>query len=57
MQDELGNLRDLLKADISDITGYITNSPSVLVDFERFSAQFAVGGTTFGLAGVSLDSH
>lgn len=55
MQDGLKNLRDLLKADLTDIAKFITNPPKGLVDFKRIAAQFAVGGTIAGLTGVSLD--
>lgn len=55
MQDGLSNLRDLLKGDLSDITGFITNPPGGFVDFKRIAAQFAVGGIILGLTEVSLN--
>lgn len=55
MQDGLKNLRDLLKGDLSDIVRFINRPPSGLVDFKRIAAQFGVGGTIIGLAGVSLN--
>ena len=55
MLDGLNNLRDLLRGDLSDITRFISDPPSGLKDFKRIAAQFGVGGTLVGLAGVSLD--
>ena len=55
MQDGLSNLRDLLKADLSDITRFITNPPKGFTDFKRIASQFVVGGSIAGLTGVSLD--
>lgn len=55
MQDGLNNLADLLKGDLSDITRFITNPPSGLVDFKRIAAQFGVGGTIVGLTGVTFN--
>ena len=49
------NLRELLRADLSDIKRFILNPPSGLKDFKRIAAQFGAGGTLVGLAGVSLD--
>lgn len=55
MQDGLSNLRDLLRADLSDIVRFVTNPPSGLIDFKRIAAQFGVGGTITALTGVSIN--
>lgn len=55
MQNGLNNLRDLLRGDLADISRFITNPPSGLMDFKRIAAQFGVGGTIVGLTGVSLN--